>query len=365
MGHMRRCTTLGWWFGFCAALTACGGGSFASSSNDGGNAGGADTSTGGVSSGGAPSTGGTGNTGTGGGIVTGTPIPLDQYPAALAQALCPPLSTCCSTVGIALTVDKCSTTLLGLSGNYASANPQNYTYDPAAAGTCIANAPDAIGGATCTMNQTSSADPLCGDVFIGKLAPGAPCTNKIECAHETSDTVSCSQLSTGAGGAGTVCIIERKVTVGQPCYWTCTQEPGGLRTCSGSGSENTPLQGRCFTNDGLYCGANGQCVAQGKLGASCTGSNSCAQGFCEWTTHVCTAPALQGGACDTDQGCAEGLYCSAKICTPKLAPGAPCQLSSQCLNGTCKTGACVASTTTNPSQLGMALLCAVLAGNLK
>lgn len=326
--------------GTCCLVTGCGGGS---NSNSG--------------------AGGAG--GSGGAAVIGTPIPFTQYPTAVADTLCPPLSTCCSTLGLALTTAQCTTTLGALTGSTAGADPSKYTYDPVAAGNCIAAARQEFSSSTCTTNQLGS-DPLCGNVFTGIVAPGEPCKAKIECAHQATDEVSCRVLTIGAGGAGTVCVVERRVGVGQPCYWTCTEESGGLRLCSGGGSVETALQGRCFTNDGLYCGSDGVCHTRGKIGAACSGSNSCAEGYCDFTTNVCTAKAAQNGACTMSDGCLDGLYCKTQVCTPDLAAGAACQAGDKCLNGNCTNNVCVANPAITSNQIGMALLCGILAsGGLK
>jgi len=202
------------------------------------------------------------------------------------------------------------------------------------------------------------ADLLCSSVFAGSLGPGEPCGAEVECVVESGDDVKCEELVTGEGA---VCTVERRASVGEACYWTCTDEPGGLQHCSGGG-EKLALQGQCFTNDTLYC-SEGQCTAQGTIGDLCTGQDGCVEGFCNTASDQCTVRAGANQACTTNQGCADGLYCKTQLCVAQLAPGAVCTFSDVCKNGDCEAGKCVANATpADPSLLGIALLCALLSG---
>jgi hypothetical protein len=353
---MRDSLVLGLATCLCFVSPACGGGSFSSNGGEAGFNSGGD-GTGGDGTGGT----GTGGTGTGGRIVAGTPIPLANYSAAVGEMLCPPFGTCCTALGIPLTVAQCQTTLLGVSTSYETADPANYTYDPVAAGTCLATAQEAIPASGCNTDAMGT-DPLCNNVFTGLLAPGQPCTDDIECRQAVGEDVACEAVTTGAVN---VCVLRLRVTAGQPCYWTCTEQAGGLRLCSGAGPNKTEVQGRCFTNDGVYCSSDGLCMPQGKIGDVCSLSQSCGEGFCDTASGLCTTRALAGGACVGDVGCAEGLYCKTQLCTPELAPGSPCAITDQCKSGNCTNGLCVANPPVNPDQIGMAFLCAILSGGLQ
>jgi MYXO-CTERM domain-containing protein len=76
------------------------------------------------------------------------------------------------------------------------------------------------------------------------------------------------------------------------------------------------------------------------LEAFCQGGGACpAEQLQDCTPYVCAGD-LCGGDCTLDTDCDPGSYCSAGICTAKLADGEACGGDVQCVGGLCVDGFC-------------------------
>jgi hypothetical protein len=292
-------------------------------------------------------------------VATGEPIPLEEFDAAVAGVICPAFVTCCVDVGVPLTEAQCEATLTPVASGHANADPANYSYDPAAAGACLADTQQALDTADCDTDELDES-VWCQRAFTGSLQPGEACAAEVECAAQPDEDVACEETVIGEGD---VCVVEYRAIEGESCYWTCTDDPSGVQFCSGAGGDRPPVQGQCFTNDGVYC-EDGTCHAQGVIGDPCSGANSCGEGFCDTLAGVCSVPASAGGDCRLSSGCASGLFCQNQVCTPELEPGAPCEPTDQCRNGECESGVCVEDPPTDPNTLGLTFVCAMLSGEL-
>lgn len=347
-----------------AGVSGCGGESSDGDSND--------TGSDGTSGGSGGSNSGSGDNGTSsgdnnassgngtGGLVTGTPTPVEDYFGEAAAVICEWLTPCCGGLGLPVTEAGCSTVIESqFAADYASADPDNYTYDPGLAGDCLATARVLYADLGCQLEDTAgeidpSADAACESVFAGKLEPGAPCVADIECASLAGDERDCTTLDSDA----TVCVIERRAAEGEPCYWTCTETSSGGYVCSGAGSETPALQGRCYTNDQLYC-SDGACARQPALGESCAANAVCGEGYC--LNDICVAAGDSGDPCQVDSECNAALYCDGTACAPKKPDGEACEYSNECQSESCDadSGTCGAAF---GSDFAIALLCALASG---
>lgn len=288
---------------------------------------------------------------------SGVPIEVEEYSAEAASIVCEWLAPCCGGIGLSVSEGECSAVLEAqFAADYASADPDNYTYNAELAGDCFATARDLYRDLGCDLSMASGAtDPdvteTCNSVFAGKLEPGEPCASDIECAREPGDSADCTEL----GSDGPVCVVERRVAEGDPCYWTCTETGSGY-VCLGTGSEEPALQGRCYTDDQLYC-AEGICARPPALGESCTSTGVCAEGYC--SNGVCSPAGDAGDSCESDAACVQGLFCDATACAPKKPDGEACEYSNECQSESCDDGSCSGAAA---GDFAIALLCAVASG---
>jgi len=295
-----------------------------------------------------------------GGTVPDGPLPLEDYTAELNAILCNWLAPCCAGVGLTLSESACTAALgAGSDEEQASGDPNNYTYDPAVAGDCVAAARELYEHAGCAVDSSvgigTTELEVCDDVFQGKLEPGAPCVADIECAAAPDEGAECKVLDFETDA--TVCVVERRAAEGEPCYWTCTEEASGAYGCAGGGSGETPAeQGKCYTNDHLYC-ADGVCVEQLPLGDPCPGNQTCAEGYCS-AAGECSTADNEGADCTTDSQCSEGLYCENPVCTLKKAMGESCAFGPECQSEYCNAESECSEAS---EEDGLALACALVA----
>ncbi|HEY6728259.1 MAG TPA: hypothetical protein VI197_29820 [Polyangiaceae bacterium] len=358
--------------------SGCGGNSSDDNDNDGDSKdSGSNGTSAGNSGGSGGSNSGSGDSGTGSGddssssstgngtgdLVPGTPTEVEDYYGEASGVVCEWLAPCCGALGLEVSVGSCTTTIEArFSADYASADPDNYTYDPDLAGDCLATARALYSDLGCQLQDSAveidpSVNETCDRVFEGKLEPGAPCAADIECASQPGEERDCTSL--GSDDDATVCVIERRAAEGEACYWTCSQE-GSTYYCSGAGVETPAVQGRCYTNDQLYC-ASGVCARQPALGESCAGNATCHEGYC--LNDLCVPAGDTGDPCQSDLECADDLYCDGTACAPKKAEGAACEDSSECESGSCDydEGTCTGAA---GGDFAIALLCAVASGQL-
>ena len=121
---------------------------------------------------------------------------------------------------------------------------------------------------------------------------------------------------------------------------SCTYK-GALGASASCAYNSECASGWCSVPNGKACGT---CIAYSKLGAACTGYNTC-EGDAYCRNDVCVAYKKLGEACDnqTTTHCVPGLYCDG-TCRKRLAIGASCKPTDVCVDGVCddKTKTCVA-----------------------
>ncbi len=196
----------------------------------------------------------------------------------------------------------------------------------------------------CSVDLDCSAGSYCAaGICTPQKGPGATCGGTDQCASGNCvDGVCCDSACTGQCQA---CDVTGRVG-------TCSPVPAG-------GSPHSARQ--ACTNDGSGCGgvcdgvdiaicaypsAETTCRA-----GSCTGGVSILTASCDANGH-CPAEQTQGcgsyacgatscnGDCRSDADCANGSYCAAGICTPRLNNGGTCSTNDQCANGECVDGVC-------------------------
>jgi hypothetical protein len=140
-----------------------------------------------------------------------------------------------------------------------------------------------------------------------------------------------------------VCRVFARGKVGDPCAETCLTPcfEGCTDTnmyCSGPGGSDTEpppnVTARCFRNDGLYCASDGTCQQKLGPGGACQTDEECQAGtYCSWNTPTreCVPFGEAGSACETNT-CVDGAYCTdAKVCASKKAEGEACNDYTECL----------------------------------
>lgn len=111
-------------------------------------------------------------------------------------------------MGLPFSADDCSALFeAGFAEHYARADPKNYAYDAAAAGACLATAREFYGQAGCDIASSwrsalDDALDVCDHTFGGKVEPGEQCTDAVECAAASDESVACSAAA-GVGSGGT------------------------------------------------------------------------------------------------------------------------------------------------------------------
>ena len=272
------------------------------------------------------------------------PVPLNQAPAAMVNALCDGFGSCCASKGFAFNATACNTNL-GAQVAIGSLCPAPGIYDPQAAADCFAELQ--AGYASCSPNFDLMS--ACQRMCTGTQPPGGVCTSSTDCAVPANGSVSCATDQTSDAGH---CIdyIQTRGKAGDPCNGTCTESADGTsQTCIGSvsvstgtstststSSSTTVTQASCFTNDGFYCAADSTCEPAVAVGGACSNSETCQTGaYCNLTTEKCEADIAVGVACPMGSQCVDSAYCNASsVCANKKSAGEPCTSSEECL-GNC------------------------------
>ncbi len=196
----------------------------------------------------------------GGGTVTGDPVPLTDLAAKFSAASCGVAFKCCTAAeisaqyGTSITTEAgCDTSIAGLLNSLAvpayqaSIAAGRISYDAAAAGDCVA----LLNSVTCAeysadMSMTTVSG--CGQFLIPKVANDGACSQSYECTSGNCEGANSSPPTDGA--------CKPVPTVGQTCEFTCAS--------------------------GAYC-AGTTCAAQKANGAACNNGDQCTSGRCETT----------------------------------------------------------------------------------
>ena len=104
--------------------------------------------------------------------------------------------------------------------------------------------------------------------------------------------------------------------------------------------------GACDSDDDcapLACdGIAGRCRAPAPDGAPCTLDEQCESSLCNWETHSCANPAANGAACFRDGECASDLCLwKANVCGTPLSAGSECVRDRECASAVCEGFVCL------------------------
>jgi hypothetical protein len=280
-----------------------------------------------------PACGGT-TTGPGPGTDPGTsagsagPISIAQLADQLANAFCDNIGGCCQAAAIAFDLASCKANILStVSQGLAREMSPNIRYDANAAGACVA----AYASGVKSCKPSNSIDTACSRVFVGSLPAGAPCSLDDECARPTGGTAFCDGGdSTNGGPSGTCSAASASATsahgkLGESCAASCPSGDTCTVTSAGGGTGTpSPAMSVCYSDDGLYCSVDTTCQPLIAVGQPCS-----------------------------FDGCVNGAFCGAGVCTAGKADGAACGIDSECAGGSClSSGAPSAGTGASPGVTG-------------
>ncbi len=165
-------------------------------------------------------------------------------------------------------------------------------------------------------------------MYKGKVAPGSPCQNALECANG-----SC-QLTTAGNACSGICVAY--AVEGASCA-TAGCDPSrafcdSSRICRARGNVGAVCGSSSFSTleciDGLGCTSNKVCARPGAGGEPCA-SGACQKGF-HCVNNVCAADVRHGESCADPGACPDGDRCvgtfpaTVGVCTQVLDVGSAC-----------------------------------------
>jgi len=234
---------------------------------------------------------------------------------------CDALRPCCSAVGLRSDSQFCRIAV-------GASLPQ--AYDAAAGQACLA------------LVQSSSADPAtcladpvaseaCRPVFApnGPRGPGETCERDSDCMSPQGD-VFCVSVTVSSGQ-----------TV-RKCQAVLTGQLGDM-PCGNPADDVAATLFVCRASEGVRCEGNA-CVSLSAAGGACTLTSDCvAEAYCDFGLG-CVMRKAADAACIGADECLPGLHCSdtTATCVPRVAIGAPCTLSQECLSDNCDGTTCQA-----------------------
>ncbi len=314
----------------------------------------------------------------------GTPIPFEDIPEKVAEAICAAYEDCLGdfmdlTMGgeDCVTVAERRFTNGSLEPLLDAIDAGTATYDGHQAQACL----DALAALGCDALVSNSL-PECEEAFAGSVAEGGDCTYDVECVGDLFCEIdgSCPGTCTARGGTGTGCDEDEHCQDGLRCdegTSSCVSPAVQGGSCGGSsGNECTP--GLLCLGEDEETGTPGTCslateVLVGEVGDSCnimtgpwcqTGAHCAVISFELPDTLVteCVAAADSGGSCHlaAPDMCPAGQFCEVAAQSTdgncELLPQAgeacadswtkQCDLYHRCINGTCHAledngGSCV------------------------
>jgi hypothetical protein len=289
-----------------------------------------------------------GSTSSGG---TNAPVAASDFASGYAHAVCDNVAGCCQKAGLGYDANACMTSVQGIIQGLLvnPANAAGATYDPNAAGDCLAQVRAAVETCSTSTSSKNALDSACQRVYAGKSQPGGTCTSSVDCAPTTDGTVTCeiwsSSGSDGGSQSGSQCQVRKTPKGGEPCGGTTSggAPPTVVGACEFGESDTFTCDYQTHT-----------CQPRGAIGATCESTDNCVTtAYC--TNGSCAARVGVGGACDGfSDSCDATSRCdqSTKQCVAKLADGTACTLSSDCAGGSCSSGKCRSSDYADPTVCG-------------
>ena len=272
------------------------------------------------------------------------PIPREDFVKELAAAVCDNIGPCCMTEGFSFEQAACHTTADREAGEFfAPLLTDGIAYDGAAARECV----DKFAELARTCSEMTTLGSGCARIFRGARTLGETCTSSAECANG-----GCGPQGGTSEPKCQATSASFRAKSGEPCNATCSSADSrfNIETVCGRAGPGTPppMQGSCFTNDGLYCSTSFVCVAIPAVGQACDTAPLCSgSAFCE--NGTCT-PRRTAGSCENPDTCSSAAYCdfTTRECRPKAAIGAACTSTAECQTpSSCTDGVCRRQTIAN------------------
>ncbi len=249
----------------------------------------------------------------------GPDVAKERFAEQLGAAWCEPIGPCCAGVGLRYQAAGCKSFLSAQLQSQLS-DPA-VRYDPVAGGDCVRAA--AAGAKECFSGASQGAfDAACRRVFVGTIAPGAPCTADAQCAVPAG----AERASCDAGK----CVVTTHGKKGDACSSTCDLPSSGVTSCWSAATTGggTAI---CWLGDGLSCATDGTCQPVRAIGETCSYGTCTADAYCA-SDGTCEPAVPAGGSCASFETCAVGLSCVDAVCTAPNADGARCDVGSQCVS---------------------------------
>lgn len=234
------------------------------------------------------------------------PVAIDDYPAAVREALCRQLVRC----GEVESIEDCLVINLGTvaftASERAAIDSGAIIYDAIAARTCV----DGIASQSCDRSSESSrrGPAACGAVAAGTGRAGDRCAFDLECRSRLCQVPRCDQACCAGACAG--------------------DEPPRPAPLAPPGAACTRLLGCAY---GTLC-IDLRCQAPPALGQPCTGPCRDAGTVCSHLTGTCVRGGLRGAACTIGLSeCSPAYLCDRTgHCSAGIALGQPCGLGDRC-----------------------------------
>ena len=206
-----------------------------------------------------------------------------------------------------------------------------------------------ICNSTCSKDTECSAGHACvasssGATSVGlcgKKRNGQTCANAGECeSNQCVDGVCCES---SCDGACRNCALPN--SLGQ-CIEVGVNAPDPRQTCLDTGAPSCGTTGLCDGSGacqkyavGTECGPESCAAGVHTPPSTCNSSGQCV----EPQSKACNPFVCNGkvcfAACNNDNQCVAGSFCSAASCGPK-PPGAECSAATECASGFCAQGVC-------------------------
>jgi hypothetical protein len=201
-------------------------------------------------------------------------------------------------------------------------------YDANQAGACVDEMKESVQGC-----QALDYSP-CLAAFSGDRAPGATCSQALDCAPGPWGQAVCTQDGH--------CLQPARGVLNQPCGYSCIDSRTGM-TCEGIYQAGDALnQVGCHSWDGLFCSVNagGTCQPRATDCRSMPDVPCPGGGTCDLATGTCMPPVPMGAPCPTMDECGDNAYCGDGVCQPLKPLHSLCAVNEECDTHRCIKGIC-------------------------
>lgn len=237
------------------------------------------------------------------------PVARSDLPTVLADKACAALESCCRQAGVSFDVAACRTS--GGARLQQELDQQydgpNVSYDPRAAGDCVA---EISAAAWCGQDPDAPPFDACRRAFAGTLPLGAACSRAAECASSAQGQADCDFARGGVCASASTAAASPHGKSGDPCAGTCVGNScDTLMVPEGSGS--TPW---CYRDEGLACSSMQVCVPLLAKGAPCSSIDCQAGLYCDFPAGVCVDAKPNGQHCNSPYECQSGFCIGSGTC---------------------------------------------------